>query len=152
MFCNDCKHIKICKHYEYLCRYPELTLFSCSLKEEERMSPTVTEREYKEPEIIPLKLVKKDEPKKTYDAPELKECPYCNSKTYGDIHKCCKCGVSICDSCAYYGDSELSNDGNVAFNEYICEECYEGMYSEEDVTDEASIFELLTSNFNREDD
>lgn len=149
MICNDCKHIKLCKHYEYLCRYPELTLFSCSLKE----TPISISETYKEPDIVPLRLVKKNESEKIYDAPELKECPYCNSKTYGDIHKCSKCGTSICDSCAYYGDSELGSDGNVAFNEYICEECYEETYSlDEDTTEEASIFDLLTSNFNREDD
>ena len=146
IYCNNCKHIKICKHYEYLCKYPELTIFNCALKEE----PT-KEIIKEETNVTPLRLVKNEKPEPIYDAPELKECPCCNSKTYGEIYKCCKCGTSICDSCAYYGDSDLSNDGNVAFNEYICEECYEDMYSEEIISEETSIFELLTSNFESED-
>ena len=146
IYCNGCKHIKLCKHYEYLCKYPELVIFSCALKEE----PT-KERVVEETNVTPLRLIKKEETKPVYNAPELKECPYCNSKTYGEIYKCCKCGTSICDSCAYYGDSDLSSDGNVAFNEYICEECYEDMYTEEVTNEETSIFELLTSNFESED-
>ena len=125
-------------------------MFSCSLKEEQ--APIIKEEVYKEPAILPLKLVNRDEPKKTYNIPELKECPCCNSKTYGEIYKCVQCGTSICDSCAYYGDSDLSCEGSVLFNEYICEECYEKMNPYEESAEEISLYEMLTSNFDREDD
>lgn len=152
IYCNDCKHIKICKHYEYFCRYPELSIFDCALKEPNKKQPIQIKEEYKEPEILPLKLIKKDKPKKIYDPPEFKTCTNCEAKTYGELYKCNICGTTICDSCAYYGDSNLDNDGGVLFNEYLCEKCYEETHQEEEIVDEASLFELLTSNFNGKDD
>ena len=98
------------------------------------------------------KKEKEDENK--YEPPELKICPTCNGKIYGDIYKCDECGVSICDYCAFYGDSIVDTDGGVEVEKYYCDKCYNKLFKEEiekDV-DNSSIFDILTSDLNKEED
>ena len=89
-----------------------------------------------------------------YEPPELKICPTCNGKVYGDIYKCDECGVSICDYCAFYGDTTVDTDGGMEIEKRYCDKCYEKLFKEEiekDV-DNSSIFDILTSDFNEEED
>ena len=98
------------------------------------------------------KKEKEDENK--YEPPELKICPTCNGKIYGDIYKCDECGASICDYCAFYGDSIVDTDGGVEVEKYYCDKCYDKLFKEEiekDV-DNSSIFDILTSELNEEED
>ena len=108
--------------------------------------------------IVPFKLKNEDKKEKEdenkYEPPELKICPTCNGKIYGDIYKCDECGVSICDYCAFYGDSIVDTDGGVEVEKYYCDKCYNKLFKEEiekDV-DNSSIFDILTSDLNKEED
>ena len=106
-----------------------------------------------------LKAVKNEnkeekEVENKYEPPELKICPTCNGKVYGDIYKCDECGVSICDYCAFYGDSIVDTEGGVEIEKYYCDKCYDKLFKEEiekDV-DNSSIFDILTSELNEEED
>lgn len=100
---------------------------------------------------MPLKLVKneikKEERDNGYDPPELKTCPTCGANTYGEIYKCSECGVSICDSCAYYGDTDLNKEGTLEIDKHYCSKCYEKLYAAEiaEKPDNTTLLELLTS-------
>ena len=99
---------------------------------------------------MPLKLVKqenkKDERDDSYDPPELKTCPTCGANTYGEIYKCCECGIPICDSCAFYGDVDLNN-GDLEADAYFCDKCYEKVHAKEvaEKADNSTLFDVLTS-------
>ena len=106
-----------------------------------------------------LKAVKnenkeKKEDENKYEPPELKICPTCNGKIYGDIYECDECGAPICDYCAFYGDSTVDTDGGMEVEKHYCDKCYEKLFKEEiekDV-DNSSIFDILTSELNEEED
>ena len=161
IFCDDCKHIRLCKHYEYLCRYPELTMFSCSLKETRepiKLDPTTVKPiKNGNDNIALLKLVKNEDTKKErsdgYEPPELKTCPNCGARTYGDIYKCSECGVSVCDCCGYYGDTTIRED-KLEVDTLYCSDCYDKLFKDEieEEVDDSSIFEMLTSDFESESD
>lgn len=89
-----------------------------------------------------------------YDPPELKTCPTCGANTYGEIYECNECGVPICDSCAYYGDTDLTKEGALDVNVYYCDKCYEKIHAK-DITEKAdntTLLELLTSELEVEVD
>ena len=154
IFCDDCKHIRLCKHYEYLCRYPELTMFSCSLKEPKQpLGPTIKPNTNPNDNIVLLKSIKKEEETKEYEPPELKTCPNCGARTYGDIYKCSECGVSVCDCCGYYGDTTIRED-KLEVDTLYCSDCYDKLFKDEieEEVDNSSIFEMLTSDFESESD
>lgn len=132
--CTDCIHIKTCKHYEYMCRYPELIVMGCTLKELKATETTqplmpVGYSVSTTNNVVPLKAVKPEPEEPEYIPPELKECSNCGAKTYGEIRKCHHCGKEICDSCAFYGDSDLSTkDGAITITEFFCGDCYEELF------------------------
>lgn len=104
--------------------------------------------------IMPLKLVTKkmentprEEKNNGYDPPELKTCPTCGANTYGEIYKCNECGTSVCDSCAYYGDTDLNKEGALEIDKHYCSKCYEKLYAAEiaEKPDNTTLLELLTS-------
>lgn len=104
--------------------------------------------------ITLLKFDKKEESKNLYDAPELKVCPECDAKTYGDLCSCSVCGKTICEGCAYFNDTDLSVDGSLEIDDYLCEECYEKAHSE-DVSaepDNSTLFDILTAELESESD
>ena len=154
IFCDDCKHIRLCKHYEYLCRYPELTMFSCSLKEpKQSLGTTIKSNTNPNNNIVPLKMIKKEEETEKYEPPELKTCPNCGARTYGDIYKCSECGVSVCDCCGYYGDTTI-RENKLEVDTLYCSDCYDKLFKDEieEEVDDSSIFEMLTSDFESESD
>ena len=159
-------HKAVCKHYDYICRNPELFFIGCTLKEvkestvESNTKPSIVKPVKPDNDNVTLLKVVKNENKEEkevenkYEPPELKICPTCNGKTYGDIYKCDECGVSICDCCAFYGDSIVDPDGGMEIEKRYCDKCYEKLFKEEiekDV-DNSSIFDILTSELNEEED
>lgn len=159
-------HKAVCKHYDYICRNPELIFIGCTLKEVKKS----TDKSSTNPSVVKpakpgndnvtlLKVVKNEnkeekEVENKYEPPELKICPTCNGKIYGDIYKCDECGVPICDCCAFYGDSIVDPDGGMEIEKRYCDKCYEKLFKEEiekDV-DNSSIFDILTSELNEEED
>ena len=104
--------------------------------------------------VVKNKNKEEKEVENKYEPPELKICPTCNGKIYGDIYKCDECGVSICDCCTFYGDSTVDTDGGMEVEKHYCDKCYEKLFKEEiekDV-DNSSIFHILTSELNEEED
>ena len=143
MLCRDCMNIGICKHYEYLCQHPHLSIDRCGyynpivVKKEE---PIQEEPKKFEPKIVPFNNVK--------EYPDLRgepnTCPSCNGQTYADIISCAHCHKDICEDCAYVDDVDVVS-GDVT---YLCEDCYNNAHAddeEEVMSDESSLFEMITS-------
>lgn len=146
MLCRDCMNIGICKHYDYLCQHPHLSIDRCGY-----YNPIAIKREKEEPiqeepteKFIP-KIVPLNNNIKEY--PDLRGepniCPNCKGKTYADIITCAHCVKEVCEDCAYVEDVDVVS-GDVT---YLCEECYNNAHAheEEQVIDESSIFDILTS-------
>lgn len=146
MLCRDCMNIGICKHYDYLCQHPHLSIDRCGY-----YNPIAIKREKEEPiqeepteKFIP-KIVPLNNNIKEY--PDLRGepniCPNCKGKTYADIITCAHCIKEVCEDCAYVEDVDVVS-GDVT---YLCEECYNNAHAheEEQVIDESSIFDILTS-------
>lgn len=155
MLCDNCNHKHVCKHYEYLCKYNGLHLFNCEYSDQNktntiRITPDSdpmnniallnNSKEKNEAKIVPLKNI-----------PELKVCN-CGAKTYNELYKCVRCGETICDSCCYFGDSDISPSGDVTVEERLCESCYEELFADEiaEEPDNTSLFDTLTSGFEQE--
>lgn len=145
MLCRNCINANICKHYNYLCQYPYLSIDKC-----EYYNPIVTKKE----EPVQEEPIKKFEPKivqlnnSTKEYPDLRgepnTCPNCECKTYADIISCSHCLKKICEDCSYVEDIDVSS-GDVT---YLCEECYNYSHmndEEEIIADDSSLFDLLTS-------
>ena len=143
MLCRDCMNIGICKHYEYLCQHPHLSIDRCGyynpivVKKEE---PIQEEPKKFEPKIVPFNNVK--------EYPDLRgepnTCPNCNGQTYADIISCAHCAIEMCEDCAYVDDVDVVS-GDVT---YLCEDCYNNAHAddeEEVMADESSLFEMITS-------
>lgn len=178
IFCSDCKHVKICKHFEYLMRNPELTLGGCRmfesfLKEQvETHNPprmftdtnandniTLLRALKDEPPVMKadskdvlrlLNFEKKEQPKEVY--PELKICNECGGKTYGELVKCDECGTELCSACAFFDDLDMDS---LEATKWWCQKCYEELFADElDVEEEesTSLFEILTSTLQKGDE
>ena len=147
MLCRDCMNIGICKHYDYLCQHPHLSIDRCGY-----YNPIAIKREKEEPiqeehieKFIP-KIVPLNNNVKEY--PDLRgepnTCPNCEGKTYADIISCAHCNRQMCEDCAYVDDVDVVS-GDVT---YLCEECYSYAHAndeEEVMADESSLFEMITS-------
>ena len=138
MLCRDCMNIGICKHYEYLCQHPHLSIDRCGyynpivVKKEE---PIQEEPKKFEPKIVPFNNVK--------EYPDLRgepnTCPNCNGQTYADIISCAHCHKDICEDCVDVVSGDVT---------YLCEDCYNNAHAddeEEVMADESSLFEMITS-------
>lgn len=144
MLCRDCMNIGICKHYEYLCQHPHLSIDRCgyynpiTIKQEKPIEEEPTEKFI--PKIVPLNNNIKEYPDLRG---EPNVCPNCKGKTYADIITCAHCVKEVCEDCAYVEDVDVVS-GDVT---YLCEECYNNAHAheEEQVIDDSSIFDILTS-------
>lgn len=146
MLCRDCMNIGICKHYEYLCQHPHLSIDRCGYynpitikkEKEELIQEEPTEKFI--PKIVPLNNNIKEYPDLRGE-PNI--CPNCKGKTYADIITCAHCVKEVCEDCAYVEDVDVVS-GDVT---YLCEECYNNAHAhdEEQIIDESSIFDILTS-------
>ncbi len=144
MLCRDCMNIGICKHYDYLCQHPHLSIDRCgyynpiAIKKEEPVQEEPVEKFI--PKIVPLNNNVKEYPDLRGE-PNI--CPNCKGKTYADIITCAHCVKEMCEDCAYVDDVDVVS-GDVT---YLCEECYNNAHAheEEQIIDESSIFDMLTS-------
>lgn len=146
MLCRDCMNIGICKHYDYLCQHPHLSIDRCgyynpiAIKREKEESIQEEPTEKFIPKIVPLNNNIKEYPDLRGE-PNI--CPNCKGKTYADIITCAHCVKEVCEDCAYVEDVDVVS-GDVT---YLCEECYNNAHAhdEEQIIDESSIFDILTS-------
>lgn len=155
IFCSDCKHVKICKHFEYLMRNPELTLGGCRmfesfLKEQvEQHEPPTIHADGRDIMKL-LRFDKKEQQKEAY--PEPKICNECGGKTYGDLVKCNECGIEICSTCAFFDELDIES---LEADGCWCQHCYEQLFHEElEVEDDVvvSLYEVLTSSLQEGDE
>ena len=146
MLCRDCMNIGICKHYDYLCQHPHLSIDRCgyynpiAIKREKEEPIQEEQTEKFIPKIVPLNNNIKEYPDLRGE-PNI--CPNCKGKTYADIITCAHCVKEVCEDCAYVEDVDVVS-GDVT---YLCEKCYNNAHAheEEQVIDESSIFDILTS-------
>lgn len=145
MFCKGCKNISICKHYEYLVKYPELTLGHCELKTNNIHTLTPSK---------PIEQLLQEEELNTFvgNRPDLKgegfECKTCHQIIYeGEQRECEICGSDICTRCGNIDIDDLGADGKLN-GLLLCDKCYASRH-ENDIeleSDDKSIFEMISEN------
>lgn len=152
MFCKGCINISICKHYEYLSKYPELTLGHCELKVNRinHIATSLTDET--------IKPLPQEEELSTFagNRPDLKgegfECTACHQIIYeGEQRKCEICDSDICTRCGNIDIDDLGADGKLN-GLLLCDECYTKRH-ENDIeleSDEKSIFEMISENIDVE--
>ena len=123
MICYNCSKSNVCKHYEYLQRYPGLKINECYYKSDNvysnnntvgstnintgQINPNLISREIISEAIEKINNSNLTEEEKNTDfrvvcePSELIECPNCNSTAYPeDFFVCEKCSKTVCLGCA----------------------------------------------------